>query len=80
LGVGQFGYVLEQIGFEKKEKIPELINILSHKDIYTYESEVIGKDNKNLIISLNLLIYLLLSKVLCLVFFALLHSLAPLYM
>jgi hypothetical protein len=52
LGVGQFGYVLEQIGFEKKEKIPELINILSHKDIYTYESEVIGKDNKNLIIDI----------------------------
>jgi hypothetical protein len=45
-------YVLEQIGFEKEEKIPELINILSHKDIYTYESEVIGKDNKNLIIDI----------------------------
>jgi hypothetical protein len=28
LGVGQFGYVLEEIGFEKEEKIPELINIL----------------------------------------------------
>ncbi len=52
LGVGQFGYVLEKIGFEKEQRIPEIVNILSHKNIYTYESEIIGKDSKDLIIDI----------------------------
>ena len=49
LGVGQFSYVLEQIGFDIEDKIPDIINILSHKNIYKYESEIITEDNKDLI-------------------------------
>lgn len=46
LGVGQFAYVLEQIGINDK-KIPNMINVLSHKNIFYYESDTVSPDNKD---------------------------------
>jgi len=46
LGVGQFAYVLQQIGIHN-EKIPNMINVLSHKNIFYYESDTVSPDNKN---------------------------------
>lgn len=48
LGVGRVGYVLEQLGFEPKERILEIVNFLSHKNVYRYESDVVVPDNKKL--------------------------------
>jgi len=49
LGVGRFSYVLEKIGFDDASNKAFDLNILSHKNIYTYESEIISDDNKKLI-------------------------------
>lgn len=46
LGVGQFAYVLQQIGIADA-KIPNMINVLSHKNIFYYESDTISPANKN---------------------------------
>lgn len=46
LGVGQFAYVLEQIGINES-RIPNMINVLSHKNIFYYESDTISKSNKD---------------------------------
>jgi hypothetical protein len=45
LGVGQFGYVLEQIGIEDPEEVGRIVNALSHKKVYYYESDLMGEDN-----------------------------------
>ena len=37
LGVGQFSYVLEQIGIEDPDDVARIINILSHKNVFAYE-------------------------------------------
>lgn len=37
LGVGQFSYVLEQIGVEDADTLAKIINILSHKNVFAYE-------------------------------------------
>jgi hypothetical protein len=52
LGVGRFSYVLEKIGFDDASEKAFNLNILSHKNIYTYESEIISKDNKQIIIDI----------------------------
>jgi hypothetical protein len=52
LGVGRFSYVLDKIGFDDASEKAFDLNILSHKNIYTYESEIISDDNKNLIIDI----------------------------
>ena len=48
LGVGRVSYVLEQLGFEPKERVPEMVNFLSHKNVYRYESQTVVPDNKKL--------------------------------
>ena len=48
LGVGQFGYVLEQIGLTDPGKVAQLINTLSHKNVYYFESDDLGPDNQKL--------------------------------
>lgn len=45
LGVGQFGYVLQQIGIEDKEEVSRIVNALSHKKVYYYESDLMVSDN-----------------------------------
>lgn len=46
LGVGQFGYVLQQIGIEDTEEVSRIVNALSHKKVYYYESDLVVPDNQ----------------------------------
>lgn len=46
LGVGQFGYVLHQIGIEDPEEVSRIVNALSHKKVYYYESDMVVPDNQ----------------------------------
>ena len=48
LGVGQFGYVLEQIGIDDPAEVARIINVLSHKTVYYYESDLVVPDNQAL--------------------------------
>lgn len=45
LGVGQFGYVLKQIGIEDADEAATIINTLSHKKVYYFESDEVVPDN-----------------------------------
>jgi len=44
LGKGQFGYVLSQIGIENPNDVADIINTLSHKKVYYYESDRLVPD------------------------------------
>lgn len=46
LGVGQFSYVLEQIGIGEPDRIANIVNTLSHKKIYYYDSDQLVPDNR----------------------------------
>ncbi len=48
LGVGQFRYVLEQIGITDANEVANIINTLSHKKVYYFESDELTPDSKNL--------------------------------
>ena len=48
LGVGQFSYVLQQIGIENKDEVARIINILSHKNVFTYEGDEMLPDTLRL--------------------------------
>lgn len=45
LGVGQFGYVLNQIGINEPNRVADIVNALSHKKVYYYESSFVVEDN-----------------------------------
>jgi hypothetical protein len=45
LGVGQFSYVLSQIGIDDPSRSADIVNVLSHKKIYYYESDIVVPDN-----------------------------------
>lgn len=45
LGVGQFGYVLGQIGVADPDRVASIVNTLSHKKVYYYESDDVVPDN-----------------------------------
>lgn len=45
LGVGQFGYVLNQIGITEPNRVADIVNALSHKKVYYYESDDVVPDN-----------------------------------
>jgi hypothetical protein len=45
LGVAQFGYVLEQIGIEDADEMATILNTLSHKKVYYFESDEVVPDN-----------------------------------
>ncbi|OXR31821.1 anticodon nuclease [Pseudomonas umsongensis] len=45
LGVGQFGYVLKQIGIEDADEVATIVNTLSHKKVYYFESDEVVPDN-----------------------------------
>lgn len=45
LGVGQFGYVLNQIGISEPNRVADIVNALSHKKVYYYESDIVVQDN-----------------------------------
>lgn len=44
LGVGQFSYVLNQIGINEPNRVADIVNALSHKKVYYYESDILGDD------------------------------------
>lgn len=44
LGVGQFGYVLAQIGIEDPDEVAAIVNTLSHKKVYYFESDDLNAD------------------------------------
>lgn len=44
LGVGQFGYVLAQIGIEDADEVAAIVNTLSHKKVYYFESDDLNAD------------------------------------
>src|SRR5690606_14666642 len=44
-GVGQFSYVLQQIGIEDVEEVAGIVNTLSHKKVYYFESDDLKPDN-----------------------------------
>ncbi|MDU9391851.1 AAA family ATPase [Pseudomonas sp. zfem002] len=48
LGVGQFSYVLNQIGITDFNRIADIVNALSHKKVYYYESDIVVEDNLNI--------------------------------
>lgn len=45
LGVGQFSYVLNQIGISEPSRVADIVNALSHKKVYYYESDIVVQDN-----------------------------------
>jgi len=45
LGVGQFSYVLRQIGIDDVEVVAGIVNTLSHKKVYYFESDDLKPDN-----------------------------------
>ena len=44
LGVGQFGYVLKQIGIVDADEVATIVNTLSHKKVYYFESDELNAD------------------------------------
>ncbi len=48
LGVGQFGYVLREIGLSDVDEVARVINTLSHKRVYYYTSDLLEKDSREL--------------------------------
>jgi hypothetical protein len=48
LGVGQFSYVLKQIGIDESDEVARIVNMLSHKTVYYYESDLVVPDNQAL--------------------------------
>ena len=45
LGVGQFSYVLQQIGIDDVEEVAGIVNTLSHKKVYYFESDDLKSDS-----------------------------------
>ena len=45
LGVGQFGYVLAQIGIDDADEVATIVNTLSHKKVYYFESDELNADS-----------------------------------
>jgi hypothetical protein len=48
LGVGHFSYVLEQIGFTNKDEIAQIVNTMSHKNVFRYEAKELVPDNEQI--------------------------------
>lgn len=48
LGVGQFSYVLRQIGIDDERRSANIINTLSHKKVYYFESDELNPDNRDM--------------------------------
>lgn len=48
LGVGRFGYVLMQIGIDNPNETANIINALSHKKVYYYETDLLVPDQQKI--------------------------------
>ena len=45
LGVGRISYALKRIGFEDADEIARIVNTLTHKNVYYYESDLLVPDS-----------------------------------
>ena len=45
--MGQFGYVLQQIGINDADEVATIVNTLSHKRVYYFESDELNVDSQN---------------------------------
>lgn len=52
LGVGQFNYVLREIGITDPSKISNIINALSHQKVYYNQNELLMPANKDILIDI----------------------------
>jgi hypothetical protein len=52
LGKGQFGYVLNQIGIEDANDMADIINTLSHKKVYYYETDLLVPDRRDMLVNI----------------------------
>lgn len=52
LGVGRISYVLEQIGVEDSDRAVDIVNRLSHKNVYYFESDDLVQDNEELLVEI----------------------------
>lgn len=50
LGTGRVSHVLEKIGIEDPNRVTDIINALSHKKVYYYETDDLVPDNENILI------------------------------
>jgi len=48
LGVGQFSYVLKEIGIDDTDQVAQIINTLAHQKVYHYQSEIMNSDNRQM--------------------------------
>ena len=48
LGVGRISYALERIGFEDAEEVARIVNVLAHKNVYYFETDLLVPDNLEL--------------------------------
>lgn len=48
LGSGHFSYAIEQIGIEDKNKVANIVNTLSHQNVYQYQSEKVETEDAEL--------------------------------
>ncbi len=46
LGVGRFSYVLEQIGYTDIDEIAQIVNTMSHRNVFRYEAKFLVPDNE----------------------------------
>lgn len=51
LGKGQFSYVLNQIGIEDANDVADIINTLSHKKVYYYETDILVPDRRDMLVN-----------------------------
>ncbi len=49
LGSGQFSYVLQVIGYNETGRLADIVNALTHKNIYYPQINAMSEDNKNLV-------------------------------
>lgn len=48
LGIGRISYTLERIGFENPDDVARIVNALSHKNVYYFESDSLVPDSQEL--------------------------------
>lgn len=48
LGVGQFSYVLKQIGIEDSAEVSNILNVLAHEKVYRYQTDKMGEDSEKM--------------------------------
>ena len=48
LGVGRISYALKRIGFDDVDEVTRIVNVLAHKNVYYYESDLLVPDGLDL--------------------------------